>query len=238
MKSERLRKIEAENAKLERETPFNFCDRWCARCVFERQIRCKLYQDELEQKLTCIAHGKDEDDLEITEQVIFRQFSDMDKAIENLGDEYGIESDFEQSECFDAKEEIANLRKSIKDNALVCAADEYFKRAHEFLKDNFYDKKFLDQKLSADFETVNWYHTLLTVKLHRALSSFGDDADTDFEFYDAVAQFAVCRKAIEGSLQALRSIQQVYPGQLSNITQLLALLNNISNRIEKHEEMI
>ena len=67
MKSERLRKIEAGNAKLERETPFNFCDRWCERCIPEKQMRCKLYQDELEQKLACIAHGKDEHDPETTE---------------------------------------------------------------------------------------------------------------------------------------------------------------------------
>jgi hypothetical protein len=36
MKSERLKKIEAENEKYEQEAPFNFCNRWCARCIYEK----------------------------------------------------------------------------------------------------------------------------------------------------------------------------------------------------------
>lgn len=238
MKSERLRKIEAENAKLERETPFNFCDRWCERCIPEKQMRCKLYQDELEQKLACIAHGKDEHDPETTEQVMLRQFEDMEKAIQNSLDEHGLELDFEPGEDFKA-EETANPRKPRKDDALVSAADEYLKRAHQFLKANFYDKKLAEPELSADFDTVNWYHTLLTVKLQRALNGFDDpDDEEDFALYDTVAQFAVCQKAIKESIQALRNIQPYYPEQKIIFVQFLALLSNVSHRIQKLEESI
>ena len=242
MKSERLKKIEAENKKYEQETPFNFCDRWCARCIYEKQMRCKLYQDELEQKLTCIAHGKDENDWEITEQVMRRQFDDREKRIQNSIEEHGIDiySDFDQEDFYDS-EEIANPPKPLKDDSLVAAANEYLRRAHEFLEATFFDKNIVAARLTGDFETVTWYHTLLAVKLQRALSGFGDLDDDDeegFALNDSVAQFAVCQKAIKESIKALRNIQPDYPSQKTVIVQLLALLTNIEHRIKKLEQSI
>lgn len=242
MKSERLKKIEAENEKYEQEAPFNFCNRWCARCIYEKQMRCKLYQDELEQKLNCIAHGKDENDWEITEQVMRRQFDDMEKRIQNSIDERGIDfySDFDQ-EDFNASEEITNPQKPLNDDALVAAANEYLRRAHEFLKVAFFDKNTFATRLTGDFETVTWYHTLLAVKLQRALSGFGvldDDDEEGFALNDSVAQFAVCQKAIKESIEALRNIQPDYPMQKTIIVQLFALLTNMAHRIKKLEQSI
>ncbi len=238
MKSERFKKIEAENKKFEQETPYNFCDRWCARCIHEKQMRCKLYQDELEQKLTCIAHGKDENDPEITEKVMERQFEDMEKQLQSFLEEHNIDIDFDQDNVF-ANEEINNHRKPLKDDPLLATADKYFHIAHEFLEGNFYHKNTVAPKLINDFETIAWYHSLLVVKLHRALSGFDEsDDDDDIVFHDSVAQFAICQKAIKESIKALRNIQPDYPGQKTSIVQLLALLNNISHRIEKLEESI
>lgn len=241
MKSERLKKIEAENKKYEQETPFNFCDRWCERCIHEKQMRCKLYQDEIEQKLTCIAHGKDENDLEITEQVMRRQLEDMGKKLQSAIEEQGIDIDFEQ-EDFSATEETANPRKPLKDDPLLATAHEYFLRAHEFLKATFYDENTPAAKLIGDFETVSWYHALLKVKLQRALNGFDDpddeDDDDDFALHDSVEQFTICQKAIKESIKALRNIQADYPEQKTIIVQLLALLNNIAHRIKNLEQSI
>ena len=64
-KNKRLQEIIRKNVEFEKEAPYNFCDRWCERCVLETQRRCKLYLYELDICVTNIAHGRDENDLEI-----------------------------------------------------------------------------------------------------------------------------------------------------------------------------
>ena len=38
-----------KNAEREKESPYNFCNCWCQRCPYEKQVRCKLYLDEFER---------------------------------------------------------------------------------------------------------------------------------------------------------------------------------------------
>src|SRR4030042_5301087 len=99
--SERLQKILRENAEFEKKAPYNFCDRWCECCLHEIQMRCKLYLDEFECKATCIAHGKDEDDLEITKAVMEAQFQEIDEKLSEQVDKFGIDLD---NPDIDAKE--------------------------------------------------------------------------------------------------------------------------------------
>lgn len=80
-KNKKLEEIYKKIAEFEKETPYNYCDRWCERCFHEKQIRCTLYKDELERKLTCIAHGKDENDQEIAEAVLEAQYKDVDEKL-------------------------------------------------------------------------------------------------------------------------------------------------------------
>lgn len=235
-KSERLKKIIEENKRFEKESPYNFCDRWCERCPYEKQMRCKLYQDEFEQKITCIAHGREPDDPEITEEVMRRQFEDTEKKIEQFMEENEIEiDDIDEPEFEEIKEDI----ESVENNPLDAAAEQYRKIAQEFLENTFYDKKDVKSELIYDFETVAWYHTLLMVKLHRALCGFHEPVDEDeFALYDAVAQFAICKKAINESVKALRKLKPHYLEHKNLIIELLALLHNILSRIEAMEESI
>lgn len=236
MKSKRLQKIIEENIKFEREAPYNFCDRWCERCLHETQMRCRLYQDEFEQKITCIAHGRDPLDPEITERVMERQLENIEDKIEQFIEENEIDLAGAEGPEF---EKIREHIKFVENNPLDITAEQYCKRAQEFLEDAFYDKKEINARLAPDFETVAWYHTLLPVKLHRALCGFHEPITEDeFALYDAVAQFAVCRKAINKSVEALRKIKPYYPNHKSLIGGLLALLNNILSRIEAMEESI
>ena len=234
--SERLKRIRQENAGFEKESPYNFCDRWCERCSQEKQMRCKLYQDEFEQKITCIAHGREPYDPEITEQVISKQFEDIEEKIEQFMEENEIDFDDIDNPEF---EKIRNHIEFVENNSLDATAEQYHKRAHKFLKDTFYDKKKISSKLVFDFETLAWYHTLLPVKLHRALCGFHEPVNEDeFALCDAVAQFAICKKTVNNSVQALRKIEPNYPDYKNLIVELLALLHNILSRIEAMEESI
>ncbi len=97
----------------------------------------------------------------------------------------------------------------------------------------------MEPKIKDHFETVSWYHTLLSAKLRRALAGFHEPAcEDEFGLYDAVAQFAICRKAICQSARALRNIKLHCSDKQLQITRLLALLNNIRSRIKAIEESI
>ena len=235
--SERLQKILQENARFEKETPYNFCDRWCERCPLEKQMRCKLYQGEIEQKMTCIAHGKDEDDPEMTIEVMKQQF----KSVENLFEKYAQESEVDFDDDINESDfaELEERGKFVENNSLHGAAEQYRRKSQIFLKDTFYEKKGLTPEITYDFETVAWYHMLLSVKLHRALCGFHEPVSEDeFGLCDAVAQFAVCKKAIKESVKALRKIKPRFSSCHTQILELLALLHNIHSRIKMLEESI
>lgn len=235
-KSKRLQEIFCKNAEFEKESPYNFCGRWCEQCIYEKQISCKVYLDELEQKMICVAYGKEPDDLEITEAVIKRQFEDVGEKIDQFIEENEIDIDAIDDPAF---EKIREHIKFVENSPLQRTAERYLDITHEFLEKTFYKTGFEDQTLARDFETVSWYHTLLPVKLNRALAGFHEPAcEDDLALYDTVAQFQICKKAITQSVEAFRKIGKSYASFRVQIQIMLALLHNIYNRIEKLEESI
>ena len=248
--SKRLEEIYQKNAEFEKTSPYNFCDRWCERCAHEKQIHCRLYKDELERKITCIAHGKDEDDPEITKAVMEAQYKEVDEALSEHMDKFGIDLDnpdidkneLDEEDAIDLEDLPRDIQKHIRfveNNPLDNTVKNYSHKAHAFLKETFYGDKKMAREFRCDFETISWYHTLLPAKLNRALAGFHEPAcEGDLALYDAVAQFQICKKAITQSIEALRRVSRHYVSFRSSIQVMLALLNNIHSRIEKMEEGI
>lgn len=234
--SERLEKLKEENKRFELQSPYNFCDRWCERCAHEKQARCRLYQDEYERKLTCIAYGRDPDDSEVTAEILKQQYEPIEKLLEKDIEEYQIEiGDIDDSEFkeYERQDELA------KNDSLTQTADQYLKKSHIFLEKTFINPQEIVPALKYDFETVAWYHTLLFVKITRALTGFHEAPnDDEFGLCDAVAQFSICKKATSESDSALRRISKVYTQYRAQIIELLALLSNIKSRIELLEQTI
>ena len=235
-KSKRLQEIISKNVEFEKEAPYNFCDRWCERCVLETQRRCKLYLDELDRRVTNIAHGRDEDDLEILKEDYEKKFEEL-KAHSGQweGEDY---FDFPEFKCSDYNEydEIEAKEEELRGHPLERITKAYMEKASDFLKKEFYYKvDSMALELRYDYETVAWYHTLLSAKMYRALCGLyvrdEFDEEEDFGLCDAVAQLAVCKKAVNQSVKALRNIAHNKSLQ-TKITYLLALLHNISSRIE------
>lgn len=248
--SKRLEEIYKKNTELEKQIPYNFCDRWCERCVHEKQIRCPIYKDELERKITCIAHGRDEDDLEITKAIIEAQFKEVDERLSEGIDKFGIDLDnpdidegrLDEEDIVNFEDLPPDIQKHIRfvqSNPLNATVKKYCEITHVFLEKTFYKDNKIDPKLKNDFETVSWYHTLLPAKLNRALAGFHEPAsEGDISLYDAIAQLQVCKRAIEESLKALRNIAEKEKNLQDEITQLLALLHNVFSRIKLLEESI
>ncbi len=248
--NKKLERILKENQEFEKKTPYNFCDRWCERCPDEKQLRCKLYLDEFEQKITCIAHSRDEDDLEITETVMRAQHEQIEEKLNEKIEEFGLgldysdisEDELEQEDIIDFNDLPPEIQKHIRfveNNPLKTVVKNYSDKARIFLKETFYKKTPDDAQLSYDFQTVSWYHTLLPAKLSRALAGFHEPtSEGEFALYDAVAQFQVCQKSVKESIKALRNIKQHFPEHHKQIRILIVLLGNIQSRIKSLLENI
>lgn len=248
--SKRLKEIYKKNAELEKQTPYNFCDRWCERCVHEKQIRCTLYKDELERKITCIAYGRDEDGPEITKAILEAQYKAVDQQLSEYMDKSGIDIDnpdidedgIDEQNAIDFEGLPPDIQKHIrfvKNNPLDAAAKNYSDKTHAFLKETFCEDKKIVPELKSDFGIISWYHTLLSAKLHRALCGLHEPvAEGDISLYDSIAQFQVCKKAIGESIKALRNISEKEKNLQDKITQLLAFLHNMLSRIELIEQEI
>jgi len=231
-----LQEIFRKNMEFERQSPYNFCDQWCERCVYEKQIRCKVYLDELEQKMVCIAHDREPGDPEITEAVLRKQLEDAGEKLEQFAEENEIDLDNIDDPEF---EKIREHIKFVENNPLLATVEQYRKKGQSFLKNTFYNQQEIKGGLTDDFETVAWYHTLLPVKLQRALAGFHEPAaEGDISIYDAVAQFEICKKAINRSVSALQNIAKKDKSLHNRIMQLLAILRNIFSRIDLMESEI
>ena len=242
--SKKLREILRKNREFERETPYNFCDQWCERCLHEKQIRCTLYKGELERKITCIAHGRDEDDPEITSAVIEAQYKEVDEKLSGHMDKFGVDLDnpdidedkLNEEDTIDFKDLPPDMQKHIRfveNNPLDATAKNYSDKTYAFLTKTFYRDEKIAPRLKHDFETISWYHTLLPAKLHRALCGFHEPAtEGDISLCDAIAQFDICKKAIGESIKALRNINDNLPAYKSHIKDLIILLHNIDSRIK------
>lgn len=219
-----------QNAKWEKESPYNFCDRWCEQCEDEKQKRCKIYQDEFEQKITCIAYGREPDDSEITAEVMQRQYESVKDVFEEYEEEVDINFEtIDEPEFEKIKEHI----KFVQNNHLEVTVEQYRMRTYAFLAETFYNDEKVISGLKYYFKTVSWYHTLLPIKVNRALAGFHEPAvPEDMALYDAVAQFQICQKAAKESIVALRKIKDGFPGRHKQIIELIALLHNIHSRIE------
>jgi len=234
----KLERIRRENAGLEKEAPYNFCDRWCQRCTKEKQSRCHLYLDDFEREITCIAYGKNSNDPEVIAGLMDKQIEEL----EGLDSQFlpDLEGDCATDDSFDVDDSEEEAIQAYLDNhPLQRTAEQYRLKARDFLKDFFHKNQDAIARFNYDFETIAWYHTLLAAKMHRALYGLYEANDEDeFGLCDAVAQLAICKKAINESVRSLRELKKNLSDSRNVIVGLLAILNNISSRIIHIEEDI
>lgn len=176
-----------------------------------------------------MAHGKEPDDLEITGEVMRRQYEGMEENMEKFMEGNAIEPDELDGP---SQEEIDKQEELAENDPLNKTAGQYYRKARELLKETFYKKEADYPYCRPEFEIVAWYHTLLPVKLYRALCGFYEQStEGDIALGDAVAQFDICKKAIDKSVGALRKIGDNLIEHQKQTAGLIALLSNIHSRI-------
>jgi hypothetical protein len=219
---------------------FNYCDRWCERCEYTE--RCRLYSMEIERKEE---PDYNEENIDLAKE-LHKSFVETFKMIDEYAEKFGIDlSQVEEVE-----------RKEPEPTPLTFLAAKYFKDASAYLKNlreeikangvenavlsaivpkNPGMKKLLE--VVECFEIIQWYHTMIPVKIERANSSkqeeTDDEDDDDFTQYDMNGSAFVAYKSILKSMNAMGVIHGWTENLKEETLNLIIDAGRIKTLIEK-----
>ncbi|MCP5559587.1 MAG: hypothetical protein H7A55_17720 [Verrucomicrobiaceae bacterium] len=177
---------------------YNYCDRWCERCP--KAHRCLTYACQLAEKADADQRASEsaaESHAEGNERFWQELQSSLDANNEALEASAGLGDDTEidAEEFAKFEEQYERRRQMIQRHPLSQISRAYLDRMHEVLleldtlieeqkkkleaADNDESDEPAKQIVDLDdcLEVIGWYHTLMHVKLHRALMSVGDEAE-------------------------------------------------------------
>ncbi len=164
---------------------YNYCDRWCERCDYTGQ--CRLFSVELNRKEKWPEGNND-----ITKE-LHKSFAETIKMIEEYSEKFGID--------ISPRKEIEEVEKKGPLAAQVSfITAKYFQESSAYLrklkaeikssgKENAELAEIIPQNKGMNelleilecYEIIQWYHTMLPVKLNRAVSSSETIPDSEAE---------------------------------------------------------
>ncbi len=229
----RLDKIRKENAEYEKETPFNYCDRWCERCG--RTADCRIYRELDEEAQARMDAGKDPDDAEAVAESMGKSFARAHELMEKMAKEKGIDLSEPNPEADKEIEREKAARAKVKEHPLYELALAYAKQTGEFIESNIYEDD--SGRDAEDYQALVYYHVQLAVKIHRFLQGREClDEEDDYRLNDIVAQIDICRMGIAGSQQALQSIGVGDESVKGETDILLEMLDEIAGGVDEVEK--
>lgn len=171
--------------------PYNYCDYRCEKCPVKD--RCKVYQKELEEGY------EDKDWFEILEDNLEEARKMIDKFIKE-----------NKIEILPLNEEdpLEKIHIKVQKKHIIKLSNDYLIKTEDFLKD--YRAQFLIiPELEEAFSDLNWYKTIIPVKIHRTLDSLQEFVVTEDEFFleDAYYTSLVVYKSLWKSLSGIRTIK-------------------------------
>ncbi|HDI52086.1 MAG TPA: hypothetical protein ENF45_05595 [Bacteroidetes bacterium] len=127
---------------------------------------------------------------------------------------------------------MASLHKKAPYNACDyrCERCLYQFDAHNFLK-RYWEDEFLQERFGEQLEELSWYHTLVSVKLGRALSGLADG--DEFGLEDATNSAQVALHAVVTCQEALTQILDKSPDEFDEIIPLLISAKKIEDGIQQ-----
>jgi len=220
---------------------YNYCDRWCEKC--ELSNKCFLY--EKEQKRLAMHKERDEDphDWNIVMQDVKESFDETLKLLRNSAEEQGID--------ISALPEEEYKEYNPSDHPLMKTANTYLKMTQEFLEKlrKIIQEEGVDltkrieimpsargdietlRQVISSYEVILWYHTLISVKIHRALQ--GKMESDEFAQSDADGSAKVAYIGIAKSMEALKIIYDWDEDLQDEALTLLAKIESLQTGIDR-----
>jgi hypothetical protein len=201
-------------------SPYNYCDYRCEKC--EVREKCMVYNKEIE------AQQEGKSVLEVMRE-------SMEQAMDMIH-EFIQENDIDISDVLEEDESFGKIHKKVREKHVIKLGEEYMDKTWDFL--DHYREHYLLIPVALDeaFSDLQWYRTLLPVKMHRTLSSLHHFIATggEYNLEDAYFTSFVVYKALRKSLSAVETLKEALVDYQETLTDLENLLISIKNEF-KHE---
>lgn len=225
---------------------YNYCDRWCERCVFTS--RCLTYELDAEDNNNPATHDINNEAFWNHLQSIFEQTIEM---ITEIANEMGI--DLSSLDIESASDDLSLQMDKTDDYEIIRAARNYGK-----MVDQWFDLKYqvFEQKqdgmnilleigiekadmhknaasIKDALEVIRWYQHLIYVKLKRAF--IHDDLDEEENLVlqsDAEGSVKVSLIGMDRSIGAWGTLQEKFPEETDSILDILIHLDRLRRAAE------
>ncbi|MCB0823038.1 MAG: hypothetical protein KDC09_10095 [Bacteroidales bacterium] len=239
---------------------YNYCDSWCERCLYTSRCMNFAMGQSIEKE---IEKGKRiERSMEENKEFWQQIDQTMNEAAELIDEEFQIkevwqENTFEEDDDDDneAMEEFEAIRKKAEEHEMSAVSQKYMMLTHKWLKEmkndlvQDYDEE-TDQfscsypgltdeelkQLTEAVELVRWFHTLISVKIRRAITSqIEEENDGDmFEGFpkDSEGSAMVALKGVNASISGWTFLYKVIKPEAKTIKSFLHMLWWLKTNLE------
>ncbi|MEA3272145.1 MAG: hypothetical protein U9P90_00580 [Patescibacteria group bacterium] len=219
--------------------PFNWCDKWCERC--DKTHKCQIYMDERQRALKHSAEGRNPDDLNVVMEDMAKDFEKVHERMKKDMKKHGLDYEKLMKEAEKSVEKMDFESIKPPEFGITKKADVYMHQAHLFINVLLRRMQFnpyLDEKTKDSVEILNWYHTILPVKLRHVLNNLWEaknekGEDDELSLKDAYWTSDIVFKSINLSKQSLESILVYEPGSEDSVNNLLSILKEIEDEFVK-----
>ncbi|MDA3860067.1 MAG: hypothetical protein PF445_02480 [Melioribacteraceae bacterium] len=211
---------------------YNYCDRWCERCIFTSRCLTFKFGEMMDKHL---------DDKTELNQVFWKFFDKNLGSTLELFEESELEDEnylFEEDEDYTGDDfELKLLIAESQDAAQL--AKEYINIVSDWFEQN--EKKLLATssieeknitKLSDSIDVIHWYHIFIYPKIMRALQGKEEDLLEDEFPLDSDGSAKIALIAIERSISAWGYIFMQTDDKNENIFSIIKLLVTLQHLVE------
>ena len=205
--------------------PYDRCDYRCDTCI--HTPTCKLYQKETRESEDGWSGMPPEMSIENVLSSVKKSLLDTLQALHSKAENLGINLD--ESET-DSKYELPPAPETFPVYQL---AYDFTLRCHQFLTD-YWNSEPPDEEienLRPELDDISWQHTLVSVKLARALTSQWDG--DSFGTLDAKYSAEVALRALRLCRLAMGNIVERFPAYFDTLIDLILMTNKIKKGIQK-----
>jgi len=209
---------------------FNYCDRWCEKCLFTD--RCTNYQ--FEKELGFYDENTDKEELlEDVSAILSGTLSFLRSKIDEMdidGTDYQGVRDYEFNQA-------ADYPISIKAREYMISLGDWLEENYNYFSDiasnlwNSSQKNFTE--FNDQLEIIGWYMTIIPVKIVRALNPKDELEDDEFYQYDRNGTGKLVLVCIDKSLAAFSILFEKLSKKQDEILNFLSTLSKIKSEIEK-----
>lgn len=222
---------------------YNYCDSWCERCAFTD--KCMNFAM---RKYKETQHGEASIEDSLTE--VFQQTTDLIKQIiEDKGMSWEdvvsqVDTDTPTVDPHKEADKHQNVRAA---RAYTNLYGSFLKKEQGFMKSkavefqNDLNKGVISveeaevalSQIEDAFEVINWYQSLIYIKIRNACQLFFEQDLSDFmiDYYTGKAKLTLI--SIDKSIAAWMVLQVHFPEKVNKVTEILFQLEKLRAQIEK-----